>query len=81
MIVDGDEVGKLEHGAEKAFDVAPGEREVTLKLDWVRSKSVKAILSPGQTIAMRCEAPSFVRLPLALTVGRGNYIKLDIEES
>jgi len=80
VLVDRRKVGKIKPGAEATFDVAPGQREISLKLDWGKSKSVKANLSPGQRIVLRCEAPSLARLPLALTVGFKSYIKLDVEQ-
>jgi hypothetical protein len=80
VLVDGRKVGKLKPGAEATFDVPPGQREIFLKLDWGKSKSVKVNLSPGQRIVLGCEASSLARLPLAMTVGFKSYIKLDIEQ-
>jgi hypothetical protein len=81
VIIDGTDVGRLKAGESAEFDVAPGEREVFLKLDWVRSRSINVSLSPGQRIGISCRSPSIASLPLALTVNRRNYITLSVEQS
>jgi hypothetical protein len=78
VVIDGACVGRLRSGEAAAFEVTPGKRQVFIKIDWVRSRTIEVRLSPGQRVELRCATPTLVRLPWALTLGRGKYIDLDI---
>lgn len=77
VVIDGEVVGSLAPGQASMFDLASGEHEIVMKIDWARSDEISFSLSAGQTVRFRCapRANVFTDLYWA-TLGRRRYIKL-----
>ena len=77
VLVDGEEVGRVGAGEKVIAQVAAGEHEVWLKVDWCRSKSQVATLGDGDAVAYDCR-PNANPLTVLwfISFGMGNYIAL-----
>lgn len=54
IYIDGKKVGEVSPEEVKYFDVAPGEHAVEMRLDWLRSLSVVADVTRGQSCHLQC---------------------------
>lgn len=79
VVLDGDVVGEIRNGQKLELDVAPGQHEMHLKIDWCRSNSVDFIVD-GDLVEFECGSSLRGRkLLLALlyvSVRRSQYIWL-----
>jgi hypothetical protein len=75
--IDGNLAGKIRRGERQRIEVAAGEHEVCLRIDWCRSPSVRVRLGIGESVELSAGPNAH---PLAilyyLTFGRSRYIRL-----
>jgi hypothetical protein len=76
VVIDGTEVGDIRRGETKTFDVAPGQHEIHLEIDWATSRRLGLKLSEGDLASLTCSA----RAPNSgwTALASKNYIKLEI---
>jgi hypothetical protein len=76
VLIDGATVGDIRRGETKTFDVAPGEHEIHLEIDWAGSRKLGLNLSEGDVATLTCSA----RPPNSgwTALASKNYIKLEI---
>ena len=76
VVIDGNTVGDIRRGETKTFDVAPGQHEIHLEIDWAQSRNLELNLSSGDVASLTCSA----RPPNAglAVLASKNYIKLEI---
>jgi hypothetical protein len=60
VIVDGERVGTLRRGEEKAFEAAPGRHEVEVAVDWGRSPAVPGDVKPDDIVRLECTSQASV---------------------
>ena len=53
VVVDGETAGKVRRGKRVRVDVAPGQHEVWMKIDWTKSAPIELELQPW-----RCRQPA-----------------------
>jgi hypothetical protein len=75
--IDGNLAGKIRRGESQRIQVAAGEHEVCLKIDWCRSPSVRVTLGVGESVELTA-APNAHPLTVLyyITLGRKQYIRL-----
>lgn len=78
LLVNGEEVGAVGAGESVTAEVAAGEHEVVLKLDWCRSRPQVIELAAGDVAAFGCW-PNANPLTMLwfISFGAGNYIGLE----
>jgi hypothetical protein len=76
--IDGEEVGDLQPGDEKTFEVQPGRHEIQLAVDWGRSQPVQLDLAGGDRAQLLCHGRNPLLALYWITAGRNRYIALDI---
>ncbi len=80
--IDGNLAGKIRRGGSQWIEVAAGEHEVCLKIDWCRSPSLRVTLGAGESVELTAGPNAH---PLAilyyLTLGRERYIRLAVSAS
>lgn len=54
VIVDGVDVGVVRRGQSQVFQVAPGQHEVHLEIDWARSPSLTVDVAPEAIVRLAC---------------------------
>lgn len=54
IIIDGRNYGIIGSGKTKEIDIAPGNHEIFLKIDWCRSNKIDFNISRNQTIEFEC---------------------------
>jgi hypothetical protein len=54
VMIDGQEAGTVRHGQQQSFEVAPGTREVFLKIDWCRSPKLNVDVADGGRANVTC---------------------------
>ncbi len=59
VLLDGDEIGKLESGESKLFDVSSGDHELFVQMDWVKSEPVAFTCAEGEEIDAWCSSPRY----------------------
>lgn len=50
--VDGERLGRIKHGSEESFEIAPGKHSVRCTIDWASSNTVEIDVAPGGTLPM-----------------------------
>jgi hypothetical protein len=76
LVVDGHERGMVKEGETLEIDLWPGEHQVWMKIDWVRSRKLK--VNGGEEVELRCRGNSNPLLALLyVTIWRHDYIALD----
>jgi hypothetical protein len=75
--IDGELAGKIRRGERQLIDVAAGEHEVCLKIDWCCSPSVRVTLGAGESVELTAGPNAHPLLLLYyVTLGRKRYIRL-----
>lgn len=76
VVIDGNRAGEIRRGETKTFDVAPGQHEIHLEIDWAKSRNLELNLSSGDVASLTCSA----RPPNAgwTALASKDYIKLEI---
>ncbi len=78
VLVDGEERGKVKHGEGVEIEVAPGDHQVQMKVDWATSQPLSVTLAEGERAEFVC-APNANPLTAIFyaTFKRSNYIRLE----
>lgn len=77
VLVDGNEVAKLENGAETTITLEPGSHRVRIDIDWCHSPELQVSLAPGETVHLECgpNANPFLVIPY-ITLWKDRYLWL-----
>lgn len=54
VVIDSESEGKLRDGESQSFSVKPGEHELNIKIDWIRSNRVVISCERGQVHQFQC---------------------------
>jgi hypothetical protein len=54
VMVDGDDVGEVNRGQSRLFNISSGQHEVHLGIDWCRSPSIEVDVTSGDTVGLVC---------------------------
>ena len=78
VLVDGEERGTVKHGVGVEIEVAPGNHEVQMKVDWATSPPLEVTLAEGERAEFEC-APNANPLTAMFyaVFSRSNYIRLE----
>jgi hypothetical protein len=78
VFIDGVRVGDIQRGGTRTFEVAPGDHQVELRIDWCRSRPLDVHLDPGREARLECRSnATWWNAPLKVVVATRNYIRLD----
>ncbi|GMU84613.1 MAG: hypothetical protein AMXMBFR47_44820 [Planctomycetota bacterium] len=58
VILDGSEIGRIKRGTTETYEVAPGEHELVVKIDWVSAEPVTFRCEPGEHVRFVCGHPT-----------------------
>lgn len=58
VLLDGREIGRIKRGATKTYEIAPGEHELIVKIDWVSAEPVTFRCEPGEHVRFVCGHPT-----------------------
>ncbi len=53
VVVDGKKVGTVKNGRSSSFSIPPGEHTITMKIDWLGSRSLNFTAGEGDTVNFR----------------------------
>ena|SRR5487761_2527786 len=54
VLLDGSEIGRVADGERKAFEIAPGQHRLTIKVDWCESEAINFLAVPDQNTTFNC---------------------------
>jgi hypothetical protein len=78
VLVDGEEVGRVGAGESVTADVPAGSHEVSLKIDWCRSRKQTVQLGADETASFACRPnASALTILYYISFGMGNYVRLE----
>jgi hypothetical protein len=81
IYVDDREVGHIRAGEVTCVRVPPGERIVSVRIDWARSNSLAVLLEPGERSYLYCEPRATPWTAVFwMTFGSNRYIRLVEDE-
>lgn len=58
VVLDGAEIGRIKRGTTQTYEVAPGEHELVVKIDWVASEPVTFRCTAGEDVRFVCGHPT-----------------------
>ena len=78
IFIDGQNVGTISDGETKEFEVMPGKRTVTAKIDWCCSPDFVIDVSANETKCLEVDMPQWAEdSPIYyITFGRKEYLRL-----
>ena len=54
VLVDGQEIGRIGDSEEKTFEIAPGQHQLVVRVDWAKTPAVSFVATQGQTAKFSC---------------------------
>lgn len=79
IVVNGEVRAQIRRGEQVTVEVDPGQVDAHLRIDWCKSRPVKLNLALGQVALITCRPRSLFTALYGVTVGRNDYIQLDVE--
>jgi hypothetical protein len=58
ILLNGDVIGQVRNASVAEFEIAPGQHDLQVKIDWVASDPVTFVAEPGQIIEFECGHPA-----------------------
>jgi hypothetical protein len=58
VMLDGQRIDRIGRGAKRTYEIAPGEHELVVSIDWVSSTPVKFRVAAGQRVCYVCGHPT-----------------------
>jgi hypothetical protein len=54
VLIDGLEIGRIANGEERSFDIAPGQHQLSVKIDWCRTDPIEFVAVVDQSSRFQC---------------------------
>lgn len=80
VIVNEEKRAELHPGEKITVEVSPGQVEIYLRLDSGRSRLIRLDAEPGSAVRLCARPRSAVTALYRATLGRRNYMRLEVQE-
>jgi hypothetical protein len=80
VIVNEEKRAELRPGEKTTIEVDSGKVDVYLRLDSGRSRSITLNLEPGSEVRLFCQPRSALTALYRATLGRNNYMRLEVQQ-